>query len=62
MTEDADGTLTVSLAECKILADACVILDELLAAFPPDYPVSEPLMAALCREARRRADIEQRGN
>jgi hypothetical protein len=59
MTEDEHGTLTISPEECVILAGVCDILVELLADIPDDTPIPEPLMAALCREARRRYDARR---
>jgi len=52
----ADGAYVVDdPAELELLAGTCEILDnELLAGFPPDVPISDALLEALCREARRR--------
>jgi len=48
-----DGTYILEGEELEILADACAVLADLLARFPPDYPISEELLTDLCQVARR---------
>jgi hypothetical protein len=62
MTEDPDGTYHLSPAECAIVAGVAEMLVEVMRDIPDDTPIPEPLLAALCREARRLYDERTTGH